>query len=801
MSSLINRVYCVVVFCFAMSFASIAIAAPQGGKVVKGQGRIEQSGTHTDIYQNTSFMATRWSSFNIAAHESARAHQPNARSRLLIRVDGAGATNIAGSYTSNGITILENQNGVQFSEGAVVNVGGLLATSARLSGVEGSRWRLDGVGGAVVNHGTITAGAGGVVLAAVQVENTGEITSQGGDVAFGAGKVFTVNFVGSLVGFEVKQSASGVSILNEGKVEARGGIVKMTAQEAQNVRVNVISVGGVVKASRIKRRGGFVYLSGGDRGVASVSGKVKADKKVQTTGKYVSVERDAKIKAPKILVGGNYQGKGAVPTAARTFVAKDALLDAGQDGYVVVWSDEITWFYGNINAPGGFAEVSGKKHLAAVNFAGIHAGTLLLDPTNLIIGNFGREINGNIRENDPDLDDNTPIPAGDEYDYAYSFRANISFFTNRTFINVASINRLPTGTTLSLSATNDIVVLAPIDHARLNLTLQAGRIIWINEYISTGSGDLTLTAGESIQMHVDPSLATRNPAEWFSLSSRNITLNGRLLANRYIYPTIIRASGNVTITRDFFAREGIIDARGNIRIDGNLVSGGPEFILVSQTGDIIVEGDVQIGNQDTRLALLAAQGNIVISGTTRIGTYDYDDIPDPDPEDFRYLSGGELILAVRSGTVTVNDVFVGGVAAGERVSDGGIGFYTEDDNSALYIIAASEDSIIKRGNLFLVSPSGERTQFASFDNDVIGNVRLGEFAFNSLLRHVSGFSADNAEDDFLITALLQIFNQDEFAFFDEYGVDDVNVDVSLCLEEGSSDELGAVSSSIQQCQQ
>ena len=255
-------------FLGVFAVAAAAQAGPEDGRIVNGSGSISQSGTHTDIRQNSDFLATHWGSFNIAAHESVQAHQPDASSRLLIRVDGGGTgtgggTNIAGSYTSNGITILENRNGVQFSRGAIVNVGGLLATSSRISGVSGANWQLNGTGGAVVNHGQIAAGAGGVVLAAVRVENHGKITAQGGDVSLGAGSAFTVDFAGSLVGFEVKKAADGASVVHDGVIESQGGIVSLSAQEAQAVRTNVVSVGGVVKATRLERRGGVVYLSGG----------------------------------------------------------------------------------------------------------------------------------------------------------------------------------------------------------------------------------------------------------------------------------------------------------------------------------------------------------------------------------------------------------------------------------------------------------------------------------------------------------------------------------------------------------
>ena len=385
-----RRIFALFLGFFALALSSAVQAAPKDGRIVRGSGSITQSGTHTDIHQQSDFLATRWDSFNIATHESVQAHQPSSTSRLLIRVDGGGggATNIAGTFTANGITILENQNGVQFSRGAIVNVGGLLATSSRISGVAGANWQLNGTGGAVINHGQIVAGAGGAILAAVKVQNTGDITSKGGDVALGAGSSFTVDFAGSMVGFEVKQAASGASIANTGKIESQGGIVSLSAQEAQAVRTNVVSVGGVVKATKMERRGGVVYLSGGEEGVAEVSGDVQASEKVQTTGEYIVVKEGALLKAPNILVGGDLQGREGVQTAKRTLVEAGALLNAGANGRVIVWSDETTWFNGDIIAPEGFAEVSGKEVLASINLAGIDVGefgTLLLDPLHISI--------------------------------------------------------------------------------------------------------------------------------------------------------------------------------------------------------------------------------------------------------------------------------------------------------------------------------------------------------------------------------------------------------------------------------
>ena len=514
-------------FLGVFALAAAAQAGPEDGRIVNGSGSISQSGTHTDIRQNSDFLATHWGSFNIAAHESVQAHQPGASSRLLIRVDGGAATNIAGSYTSNGITILENQNGVQFSRGAIVNVGGLLATSSRISGVSGANWQLNGTGGAVVNHGQITAGAGGAILAAVKVQNTGDITAKGGDVALGAGSSFTVDFAGSMVGFEITKAASGASITNSGKIEAQGGVVALSAQEAQAVRTNVVSVGGVVKATRIERRGGVVYLSGGTQGIAEVSGDVSASKKVQTTGEYVVVKGSAVLKAPKILVGGDFQGKGDVPTSRRTLVEAGALLNAGKDGRVIVWSDETTWFNGNITAPDGFAEVSGKEVLASVHLAGIDVGELLLDPADIIID-----------------------PTGDPVPVSGSIVADADGGTMT--LGVASINDF-TGN-LTLAASNTIMVNVAILKPTGDLTLTAGGILTISANITTSAGDLTLTGTDIMGMDEFGLSFLATPGIVLGgdvvLTGGAINLTGTIEDRETLRNLTITASGILTLNND-----------------------------------------------------------------------------------------------------------------------------------------------------------------------------------------------------------------------------------------------------------
>ena len=530
-------------FLGVFALAAAAQAGPEDGRIVHGSGSISQSGTHTDIRQNSDFLATHWGSFNIAAHESVQAHQPGASSRLLIRVDGGGATNIAGNYTSNGITILENRNGVQFSRGAIVNVGGLLATSSRISGVSGANWQLNGTGGAVVNHGQIAAGAGGVVLAAVRVENHGKITAQGGDVSLGAGSAFTVDFAGSLVGFEVKKAADGASVVHDGVIESQGGIVSLSAQEAQAVRTNVVSVGGVVKATRLERRGGVVYLSGGTQGIAEVSGDVSASDKVQTTGEYVVVKEGALLKAPEILVGGDFQGGGDVQTAQRTLVERGALLNAGAGGRVIVWSDDVTWFNGDISAPDGFAEVSGKETLASVHLAGIDVGELLLDPADIIIAaaGTGDAVTADIAAADPGM---------------------------TLTLDVATINTFAGA--LSLAASDTIMVDGEINKPTGDLTLTAGGVLTLGANITTSAGALNLTGTGGITLGGDTTLTG---------GAITITANTMNIGTRAL--TITASNGSLTLNADIIADATSTGAIILTAINGALTLGGGSDVIAN----------------------------------------------------------------------------------------------------------------------------------------------------------------------------------------------------------------------------
>jgi large exoprotein involved in heme utilization and adhesion len=300
-----------------------------------------------------------------------------------------------------------------------------------------------------------------------------------------------------------------------------------------------------------------------------------------------------------VLIGGDFQGRGIVPTASRVFVAPNVIVKAdaiaaGNGGKVIIWSDEATRFYGKVSAKagensgnGGFVEVSGKQFLdfngQVTTFApnGL-AGTLLLDPTNITIvagANTPPQLAANDQFADPGV--NNTIANGT--------------------INAAIANVI-------LQATNDILFTARINmlNPGVDLTAQAGNNIIVQDGISlfaaitTNGGDINFSAGNNIlfQGSILPLLGVSA----IVTNGGNVNLNSG--ADTILNSFAIRTdtlpggnSGNMTITtgatgRLILQNRGILFAdttgtgtAGNITIQANEVNLSGSGISVSSSGN------------------------------------------------------------------------------------------------------------------------------------------------------------------------------------------------------------------------
>lgn len=480
-------------------FAGVALAGPEGEQVVRGSATFTRNGPNT-IIEASHNAIINYSQFNIGRHESVQFIQPSATSRVLNRINGGMPTAIEGSLTANGIVYLVNPAGIMFGKDSVINVGGIYAAAGNISDANflNNVDHFTNVQGSVVNHGTINAGVAHLI--GRQVANSGVILTDdamtmvaGDDVYIGRHHDRIMVKVSADPSADAQAQAVGVS--NSGTIKGRR--VSMAAGDMYSLAIRNT---GRVSARDIQVRAegaGKVQVSGTLDASAAAPGQTGG--RVEVLGGEVTLDRavvDASGAAGggTVLVGGDFQGRGDTPTASRTVVGSGTTIradatQAGDGGTVIVWSDDRTAYAGHISArgaqggSGGFAEVSGKETLVFRGTADLgsdagRGGSLLLDPRNIVIANAGAGT----------IDD------ADAFGDGVGTDVTIAPSTITTVTN--------TGTSVTLQASQDITVADAIVTDNPggdggDLTLQAGRSIFINADIFTDNGNLTLIANET----------------------------------------------------------------------------------------------------------------------------------------------------------------------------------------------------------------------------------------------------------------------------------------------------------------
>lgn len=225
------------VLCGLGLLAGTVSAGPTGGQVSAGTASITQSGATTTIQQASQKAAIDWTSFSVGKSESVRFNQPNASAITLNRVTGTERSEILGNLSANGQVFILNPNGVLFGKGAQVNVGGLVASTLRMSNEDfmaGNYKFTEGVNGsaAVVNEGRIQVAEGGVLaLIAPVVTNTGTLIAPQGSVLMAGADAVTVTLQdGSLVSYTIDKGNLQALVDNGGLIQAEGGHVVLTAK-------------------------------------------------------------------------------------------------------------------------------------------------------------------------------------------------------------------------------------------------------------------------------------------------------------------------------------------------------------------------------------------------------------------------------------------------------------------------------------------------------------------------------------------------------------------------------------------
>lgn len=306
--NLIRKIAQAVALALGLSGVStLALAAPTGGQVVAGQANIAQVGNITDINQASQNAVINWQDFGIKAHETVNFHQPNSEALTLNRVIGNQRSVIDGAMNANGKIFIQNENGTLIGKNAQINVGSLVATTAKISNDDfmNGNYRFDGAQGSIENLGQISVPKGGVVaLVAPIVKNTGTITANEGKVLLASAENFSItlpdnaNFAYTLD----KGTLQGL-VDNGGAILADAGRVVLTAKGVDTVKKSLIKHSGNIEANTVQNKNGVIELVGDlDNSALSVSGSLKAEAKesgdggfIETSASSVKIENSAEV--------------------------------------------------------------------------------------------------------------------------------------------------------------------------------------------------------------------------------------------------------------------------------------------------------------------------------------------------------------------------------------------------------------------------------------------------------------------------------------------------------------------------
>ncbi len=555
--------------------SSHAYANPQEATVQAGQVKISQDGNKLDVYQETDKAIIDWRSFDIDVDEHTEFHQPSSNSFTLNRVNSNDPSRIDGQLSANGNIAIINPNGVYFGGGAQVDVGGLIATT---SDIDNDDFMNDDInftvpgeaGSRIVNDGSITVREAGLVgLVAPNVENNGTIEARLGKVQLVSGDTFTLDMAGDgLINVAVSEDQVR-KIVNEGQIRVDGGAIRLSIADARENVDNLIVNKGSLSANSVGIKNGKIVLgaAGSNKstktGVSTVLNEGTIEAKGDQTGEtggtihmlgdHVGAMAGSTLDVSgdegggEVLLGGEYQGAGDTQTAKITYVDETATInasatEAGDGGRVIAWADEVTRHYGDIkaeggrqNGDGGFVEVSGKEHLdfkGTVSTEAVNgeAGTLLLDPTDIVISNA---VDSNVNGASPFTSTIDDGPSN----------LNVTTLETALASNNITVQTLATGTqngditvsdavswtanrTLTLNAHGKIVIDAPMA-VRNRLTLVASDLE-LNAAITENS-----SANIYIQPRSNMTMGIAGGAGAFNVSSAELDLIHTNINNVY----------------------------------------------------------------------------------------------------------------------------------------------------------------------------------------------------------------------------------------------------------------------------
>lgn len=590
--------------------ASSVDAMPEGGVIRSGAGDVTQNGKEMTIRQDSGRLAMDWTNFNVGKDETVRFQQPGKDALALNRVTGNQQSVIDGSLLSNGHVLLVNPNGVVIGKNASIDVGGLVASTAHVKdnfmkefGNSTGAFTLGGLSdGKIINEGTINAEGGLVALHAAKVENRGTIKSNGGSVLMAAADTLTLTpDTDGKLNFTVDGKVAEASALNKGAITADGGTIVMTADSASDVMSTVVNNEGTLQARTLRKN---------EKGRILLEGNDKGQ--VEVSGTLDASGTDGGQDAGNIKVIGQ-----------KTIV---------HDGTNLLAKGDVNG--GKIETSGDVLDLGDNLNIDAKGVNG-KAGEWLLDPLDVIIA-----------DGDPTGTSN--------YDGAEKKEASDSDFSTSTGTNTRTDligYNDPTATSSNAQDVFNAVTWVPTSivktmlEAGTNVRIQAvanngsANIIVKNNIEKTSGGDATLTleAMRNITVNGDITASGSNKLNVILNADTNGDSTGAVIINANIKTNggdfTSASGGKVTYTGNTTAGygngklEGKADSTGHTvgtyfgHVDSSGTADGAKDnrLIKTSGGKITLNGEVAIGLDGGTLTLDSGGGNVSVTGIINSG--------------------------------------------------------------------------------------------------------------------------------------------------------------------------------------
>ena len=315
--------YSVTRACFYVSLlpALSLHALPHGSTVVQGSIDLKVEQNLLEIKAGD-LGIIHWQDFSILPNETVQFIQPSPSSTILNRVTGFEKSQLLGKLSANGKVYLINPNGIVMGKDTIIRAADFLASTLEISDADflfpQEQYFSGSSKEAIVNHGTIEALDGNVVLLSRFVESDGKINASKGSIFIAAGQ-------------EILLKPEGVSILS---------IRPFTESEG------TISLDGTIEALKVELHAeGLAYTQG-----IHLKGSILALSPQEINGRIylkaagVTIEKKSVLSAP--------HGEIVIETTGG-LVQEGSLL--AKQGSIVIRNDSMEkplYQLGEINASG-----------------------------------------------------------------------------------------------------------------------------------------------------------------------------------------------------------------------------------------------------------------------------------------------------------------------------------------------------------------------------------------------------------------------------------------------------------------